>query len=294
MNIHHLELFYYVAKHGGISPAVRAIPYGIQQPAVSGQIARLEETLGTPLFRRRPFTLTPAGEELFRFITPFFDGVAEVGDKIRAANALPQLRIAAPSAVLHEELPELLRRLRARFPVFRLNLHEASQADAERLLEAREVDVAITVLETKPARRLCSRPLVELPLALLLPSDSPIRSPEDLWRRDRIEETLITFPPTEPAAALFQKELDRRGVEWFGRIEVNALKLIECYVENGFGIGLGVLLPGPVKKKGKIRPLPLEDFPKLTLGALWSEPLAPIAAAFLEEAQKSVVALRLP
>ena len=38
MNIHHLELFYYVARHGGITEAVRNIPYGIQQPAVSGQV----------------------------------------------------------------------------------------------------------------------------------------------------------------------------------------------------------------------------------------------------------------
>jgi DNA-binding transcriptional LysR family regulator len=52
MNIHHLELFYFVAKHGGIAAAVRNIPYGIQQPAVSGQIAKLEESLGTKLFQR--------------------------------------------------------------------------------------------------------------------------------------------------------------------------------------------------------------------------------------------------
>ncbi len=37
MNVHHLELFYFVAKYGGITPAVRQMPYGIQQPAVSGQ-----------------------------------------------------------------------------------------------------------------------------------------------------------------------------------------------------------------------------------------------------------------
>jgi len=60
MNVHHLELFYYVAKHGGISEAVRNIPYGIQQPAVSGQIIQLEEYLGVTLFQRRPFVLTAA------------------------------------------------------------------------------------------------------------------------------------------------------------------------------------------------------------------------------------------
>jgi DNA-binding transcriptional LysR family regulator len=57
MNIHHWELFYYVARHGGITEAVRNIPYGIQQPAVSGQVAQLEEYLGVTLFQRRPFAL---------------------------------------------------------------------------------------------------------------------------------------------------------------------------------------------------------------------------------------------
>src|SRR5206468_12584439 len=62
-NIHHLELFYYVARHGGISEAVRNIPYGIQQPAVSAQIIQLEESLGVTLFNRRPFSLTVGGEK---------------------------------------------------------------------------------------------------------------------------------------------------------------------------------------------------------------------------------------
>src|SRR5262245_11663282 len=65
MNVHHLELFYYVAKHGGISAAVRHIPYGIQQPAVSGQMRALEENTGTQLFERTPLRLPPAGENLF-------------------------------------------------------------------------------------------------------------------------------------------------------------------------------------------------------------------------------------
>src|ERR687891_419922 len=97
MNIHHLELFYYVAKHGGIAAAVRKMPYGIQQPAVSGQIARLEEALGAKLFNRRPFSLLPAGGELFEFIRPFFDDVEKVAGRIRGASL--QLRIAAPSVV---------------------------------------------------------------------------------------------------------------------------------------------------------------------------------------------------
>jgi len=55
MNIHHLELFHYAARPGGITEAVRHIPCGIQRPAVSSLIARLEELPGATLFHRRPF-----------------------------------------------------------------------------------------------------------------------------------------------------------------------------------------------------------------------------------------------
>ncbi|HVI77734.1 MAG TPA: LysR family transcriptional regulator [Candidatus Acidoferrum sp.] len=101
MNIHYLELFYFVAKHGGIAGAVRNIPYGIQQPAVSGQIAKLEESLGTKLFQRRPFALSPTGMELFEFIRPFFDNIDIVAERLRQSSS-PQLRIAAPAIVLHD------------------------------------------------------------------------------------------------------------------------------------------------------------------------------------------------
>ncbi len=66
MNPHHLELFYYVAKSKGVSQAAKQMPYGIQQPSVSAQVNALERDLGVTLYERRPFKLTPAGEELFR------------------------------------------------------------------------------------------------------------------------------------------------------------------------------------------------------------------------------------
>jgi hypothetical protein len=36
MNIHPLELFCHVARHGGITEAVRNLPYGIQQSGCGG------------------------------------------------------------------------------------------------------------------------------------------------------------------------------------------------------------------------------------------------------------------
>jgi len=282
MNIHHLELFYFVAKHGGIAAAVRNIPYGIQQPAVSGQIAKLEESLGTKLFQRRPFALSPTGAELFDFIKPFFDNVDIVAEKLRQSSS-PQLRIAAPSVVLHDYVPEILKRVGERFPAFRLYLHEAGRAEAERLLLARDVDLAITLIDKKKSRAgIQVRPLLELPLILLVHKKSQLARAEELWKRDKIEETLISFPRTDPVHVHFQRGLERLGVEWFCGIEVNSARLIERYVASGYGIGLVVAVPG-FKPASQLRALSLAQFPPVVVGVAWSGKLSNIARQLFAE-----------
>jgi DNA-binding transcriptional LysR family regulator len=289
MNIHHLELFYYVAKHGGIAAAVRNMPYGIQQPAVSGQIAKLEEALGAKLFNRRPFSLLPAGVDLFEFIKPFFDDIAKVAGRIRGASQ--QLRIAAPSIVLHDYVPELLRRLRRRFPIFRLQLHEAARADAERLLQAGEVDVAITVIDSKRRPEIHSRPLLQLPLILLINKKHHLTTAKQLWSRDKIEETLITFPRGDAVQTHFQRGLEQFGVEWFPGIEVTSTRLIEHYVASGYGVGAAVATPGFKPPRG-LRVIPLPDFPTVVVGAAWAGNLSPIERQFLAEVEIEASAVK--
>lgn len=281
MNIHHLELFYYVAKHGGIASAVRNIPYGIQQPAVSGQMAKLEESLGVKLFNRRPFSLSPEGEELFQFVEPFFSNVSAVAKKIRG-KATPQLRIAAPTLVLHEYVPELLNRLRGKFPAFRLNIHEATQLETESLLQNQEIDLAVTNIEKKPRPGFHSQALAKLPLVLLVPKKHPLCDAKELWSRDTIEENLISFPQTDPVVSHFQEGLKSLGVEWFAGIEVNSIGLIECYVANGFGIGLAATFPG-MRHHSEVRCVPLKGFEPVTMGVVWTGKLSPIGHQFLAE-----------
>src|SRR5205823_6505993 len=178
MNIHHLELFYYVARHGGIMEAVRNIPYGIQQPAVSGQIAQLEENLGVTLFQRRPFKLTAEGEKVYRFIEPFFSGLERMADEVRGGKTR-HIRIGASAIVLREHLPELFRSLRKKFGGLKISLREGSPAKLEESLLKDDIDLAVTAIEKKPAAGLHAMPLLELPSVLLVEKNSPIKSAED-------------------------------------------------------------------------------------------------------------------
>ncbi|HEU6447279.1 MAG TPA: LysR family transcriptional regulator [Verrucomicrobiae bacterium] len=281
MNVHHLELFYYVAKHGGIMPAVRNIPYGIQQPAVSSQISELEEFLGVTLFQRRPFALTPAGEKLYEFIQPFFANLGKIADELQGGRAR-LIRIGATTIVLREHLPELFQNVRKRFPGLKMSLREGAPPQLEDLLQRDEIDLAITVVEKQPAAGIQSLALIELPLVLLVEKNSRIKSAEELWQRDKIDEPLICFPRGEPLRKMFEKKLNSLGVDWFPAIEASSVDLIETYVGNGFGIGVSAAIPRK-EISSKIRALPLKDFPPIVIGAMWRGKISPLSQAFLDE-----------
>ena len=281
MNVHHLELFYYVAKHGGIMPAVRNIPYGIQQPAVSSQILQLEEFLGVTLFHRRPFALTGEGEKLFQFIQPFFGKLSQVADELRGGRAR-LIRIGASSIVLREHLPGLLQSVRKKFPGLRVALREGDPAELGQWLEAGDLDLAVTLIEKKMPAGFHSLKLVELPLVLLVEQGSDLASAEALWARDRIAEPLICLPPAERITKIFQEQLQRRAVDWFPSIEADSAELIEAYVGNGLGIGVSVAIPGKALSP-KVRMLPLAGFPQIVIGVLWRGRMTPLRQAFLDE-----------
>ena len=291
MNIHHLELFYYVARHGGISEAVRNMPYGIQQPAMSSQVIQLEEQLGLTLFQRRPFQLTPAGQELFQFIRPFFDNLDQVEGKLRSGGKYEHLRVGAAEIVLRDHLPVPLQNLKKKFPDLKVTLRSGYLPQIEGWLQRREIDFAVTMLEDKPPAGLTAMPLVKLPLGLVLPKSSRLRSAEELWLRDRIGETLISLPANESIARNFQDGLTRLKVDWFPSIEVSSLDVVETYVSNGYGIGLGVIIPGAPCRSG-LRFLELTDFPPITIGALWHGKLTPITQALLNELQERAKLLK--
>lgn len=284
MNIHHLELFYYVARHGGISNAVRNIPYGIQQPAVSGQILQLEDFLGVTLFHRRPFALSAAGGELFEFIRPFFDNLESMSEKIRGGST-QTVRIAASSVILRDHLPEILKNLRAKFPRLKLTLREGLHPQAEAWLQNEEIDLAITLLEGKPPAGVQTRTLIELPLALLVSRRSRIKSAEELWSGERITETLISLPANEGISRHFQAGLAQRGLDWPIGIEVDSLELVETYAANDFGIGLSVAIP-KAKVSSKVRVLNLDDVAPVVVAAFWRGKLTALTEAFLDELRR--------
>lgn len=282
MNVHHLELFYYVAKHGGVSAAARAMPYGIQQPAISAQILQLEDSLGITLYQRRPFQLTREGQVLFDFVAPFFGGLSELGDRLRGGGET-RLRIAAAEVVQRDYLPELLARMRKRVKGFHFTLTHGRQQEIEALLSAQEIDIGLSTLMDKTAANLEARELLRLPQVLLVPAQSRFTTAAQLLEQDRIELPLVTLQSRDVLPRTFQTVLRQRGLEWLPSLEVGSLDLVVRYVAEGFGAGLALRHPR-VSLPENVRALPLEDFPPLSFGVLWSGRLSTLGETFVAEA----------
>lgn len=280
MNIHHLELFYYVVKNEGITAAARNMPYGIQQAAISGQVAQLEESLGTVLFQRRPFSLTPPGQKLYDFIKPFFDNLEATAEEVRGGVA-QSLRIAASEIVLEDYLPDMIQETRKRFPKLKFTLREGYFPEVVKWLERQEIDLSLGLLGDGVPHGIHVWRLFELSLVLLVPEPSEIRRAEQLWDEDPIKEKLITTPSNQAICRAFQEGLAKRKVDWFSGIEVSTVALVETYVAKGYGIGVTVGIPTRKYHPG-VRVLPLEDFPKTSFGVLWQGVRTPLLERFLE------------
>lgn len=293
MNVHYLELFYYVAKYEGITRAVRKMPFGIQQPAVSAQILKLEEELNVTLFQRRPFALTDDGNTLYQFIQPFFSKLPQIASELQGKEK-QHLRLGASQTILAHYLPVLLKRLRKDQPNIRLNLQQVGPAEAEKLLLDNEIDIAVSVLHNRPAAGLRHVELLSTSLNLLAHKDAEHSTFAALCKQathGHLTFPLVAMNPEERISQIFQKELGKRKLEWDPDITVNQLELVQSYVAEGFGYGLYAEVPG-LRLRRSVQRIPLPNFPPLTVGCIHRAHLSPVAQRFLDSAQAFVETLR--
>ncbi len=103
MEIKQLRYFQRVADTGSVSRAAAAL--SVAQPAVSRQIANLEETLGTALFFRngRGVTLTDAGQQLYGHTAQILESIRHAEQDVRDSTG------AVRGTILLGSMPSVVR-----------------------------------------------------------------------------------------------------------------------------------------------------------------------------------------
>lgn len=138
INYHHLLYFWAVAKEGSVTRASEVLH--LSQPTISGQLKKLEQSIGEPLFDRvgRELVLTEVGQVVYRHADEIFSIGQELGQTLRG---LPTGRPIKLKVGIPEVLPKMI--------AFRL-LEPALRLDDKIQIDCREgpIEQLLTQLAT--------------------------------------------------------------------------------------------------------------------------------------------------
>lgn len=155
-----LRAFAAVAEHLHFRDAAAAI--GMSQPALSGAVSALEETLGVTLVERttRKVLLSPAGERLAVRAKAVLGEVAALMEEAEAVRApfTGVLRLGVIPTVAPYLLPTVLRLVHDRYPNLDLQVHEEQTASLLEGLVAGRLDLLLLAVPLQMPG------VVELPL----------------------------------------------------------------------------------------------------------------------------------
>ena len=149
MDLRHLRTFVTVAELGTVSKAAEGLR--IAQPALSRQIAALEQEFGLKLFDRvgRRLALTGAGEELLADCRGLLNQAIAIGERARLLRHgdTGVLKVAASPQFIESVISVFLRSYAQRYPNVQVLVREAiSWSDTVGMLERREIHLGQNLL----------------------------------------------------------------------------------------------------------------------------------------------------
>lgn len=212
----------------------------LSQPAVSGLIARLEDSLGVRLFDRttRSVQLTAAGQVLLEQ-AGLLQKQSE--DAVRAVRNVAELKagqvvLAALPSLAATVVPAAFARFAARYPDIRLQVMDTLSGPAFDMVRSGQVEFALTAANPAYAD-LDYTPLAADGFVLLIPSAHPLaRSKKPLRWADTEALPHISMPLPSSVRQYADAAMLQHRIRFAPRYEVEHLATINAMVAAGLGV----------------------------------------------------------
>lgn len=179
-----LRAFVAVAEHRHFRDAAAAI--GTSQPALSGAVAALEETLGAQLVERttRKVIITSLGERVAGHARRVLASLHDLTEEVEAARRpfTGPLQLGVIPTVAPYLLPAVLRLVRDSYPDLALHVHEERTPSLLAGLAAGRLDLLLLALPAGGAAPTRDIPLFDEDFVLITPPDHPLAGQVDVDR----------------------------------------------------------------------------------------------------------------
>lgn len=281
-SVRQLECLVAVSKHLNFRAAARDCH--ISQPALSAQIARLEEILGVTLFERnrRRVLLTPVGDVVVQRAKKLLADLDDL-DVVARANADPlagQLRLGVIPTIAPYLMPRVLPTLRAVCPNLELLLREEQTARSLALLGEGKLDAVLLALEAELGE-VSTLPLFRDPFVFAAAAGHPLAQRKSVKTADLQSQRVLLLEDghclKDQAWAICQAE----GVKSIVDFRATSLGTLAQMVSTGAGITLLPQLSVPTV--GTLPGIVVRPFakpvPYRTIGLAW-RPTSPRRALF--------------
>jgi len=263
MNLHHLRIFYNVARRMSLTKAAEDLC--ITQPAVTNQIRAFEERLGLKLFRRKPgmILLTEEGKILFKYAQKFFDLETEIE---RVANDLQGLRAGTVSlGALRMYSPTFLHLLIDHFhrlyPNIMVKVSEAGSLDlVQSLLDFR--NEVVICLKVEEHSGVCFIPFCQEELVVVLPTSHRLAKERKIPIRALADEKVILRGKGSASRYLLSQLYEKSKISPQMLTEADNTELIKNMIRRGEGISfLARIAVSKEVDEGRLAAVPLEGNP---------------------------------
>lgn len=260
----------------------------LSQPALSKQIALLEEDLETKLFERSPraVALTEAGRVLLPEARLALEQVGRAERSVRRLQneTLLKLRLGSVGPAASSLLPEILKTLRATHPELVISLNELPTTEQLELLENDLIDLALLCAENTPETAFY--PIYRDPVVLGVPEDHLLAQCAKVSLASLGEQTLASPYRIEPGHARLLSFLHAHDI-YPEVIEVTGVATAFGLVATGAAVSFFPAFAQFNAPSG-ITFLPTEPpLPELETGVAWRRADPPaILEAFLQAAEQ--------
>ncbi len=262
MNRNHLALFQAVAAAGSMSGGAAAAR--VSQPAVSRQIADLEQELGVRLLDRLPrgCRLTEAGiilsEHARRWLGVEADAVRAIGEYRGLQRG--RLAIGASQTVGGYLLPGMLAEFHRRFPAIELRVEVANTARVRRALEEGAIELGLTEGDAG-AGDLESQVFYADELVVIAPPGHRLLGRGPVAARDLAREPLLLREEGSGTRAVVELAFRRRGLRPEPFLSLASPEAIKQAVAAGMGLAVVSRLTVALElRAGLVAVVPVRDF----------------------------------